>query len=63
MLFRVKNIERHTAHTIVSWPDPKQWQIDHASDFMMIIKYSTHILTIIISEMGKLNTHEAIYIA
>ena len=22
-----KNIERHTAHTIVSWPNPKQWVI------------------------------------
>ena len=24
-----KNIERHTAHTIVSWPNPKQWVIVH----------------------------------
>ena len=24
-----KNIERHTAHTIVSWPNPKQWAIVH----------------------------------
>ena len=22
-----KNIERHTPHTIVAWPNPKQWQI------------------------------------
>ena len=26
-LFIHKNIERHTAHTIVSWPNPKQWVI------------------------------------
>ena len=24
-----KNIERHTAHTIVSWLNPKQWEIAH----------------------------------
>ena len=24
-----KNIERHTTHTIVSWPNPKQWVIVH----------------------------------
>ena len=28
---------RHTAHTIVSWPNPKQWQMVHTSDLMMII--------------------------
>ena len=22
-----KNIKRHTAHIIVSWPNPKQWQV------------------------------------
>ena len=34
-----KNIKRHTAHTIVSWPTPKQWVIIHTctSDLMMII--------------------------
>ena len=32
-----KNIERHTAHTIVSWPNPKQWVIVHTSDLMMIM--------------------------
>ena len=31
-----KNIERHTAQTIVSWPNPKQWIIVHTSDLMMI---------------------------
>ena len=33
-----KNIEKHTAHTIVSWPNPKQWVIVHTSDLMMIIR-------------------------
>ena len=32
-----KNIERHTAHTIVSWPNPKQWQMGHASHLMMMM--------------------------
>ena len=43
-----KNIERHTAHTIVSRPNPKQWQMGHTSDLIMIMRYSTRILTIII---------------
>ena len=33
-----KNIERHTAHTIVSSPNPKQWVIVHISDLIMIIR-------------------------
>ena len=33
-----KNTERHTAHTIVSWPSPKQWVIVHSSDLMIIIR-------------------------
>ena len=28
-----KNIERRTAHTIVSWPNPKQWQMVHTSNY------------------------------
>ena len=32
-----KNIDWHAAHTIVSWPNPKQWVIVHTSDLMMII--------------------------
>ena len=28
-----KNIERHTAHAIVSLPNPKQWQMAHTSNF------------------------------
>ena len=39
-----KNIERHTAHTIVSWPNPKQWVIVHTSDLMMIIRQSIYSL-------------------
>ena len=34
------NIKRHTAHTIVSWPNPKQWIIVHTSDLMMMITQS-----------------------
>ena len=30
------NIEGHTAHTIVSWPNSEQWIIIHTSDLMMI---------------------------
>ena len=29
-----KNIVRQTAHTIVSWPNPKQWLTIHTSDLM-----------------------------
>ena len=36
-----KNIKRHTAHTIVSWPNTKQWMIVHTSDLMMIIRQSS----------------------
>ena len=45
-----KNTERHTAHTIVSWPNPKQWVIVHTSDLMMIIRQSLYILSIITRE-------------
>ena len=57
-----KNIERHTAHTIVSWPNPKQqWVIVHTSDLMMIIRQRIYILSIIRREMGKLKTHSPTY--
>ena len=49
-----KNIERHTAHTIVSWPNPKQWVMAHTYDLMMIIRPSIYILSCITREMGKL---------
>ena len=52
-----KNTERHTAHTIVSWPNPKQWVIVHTSDSMMIIRQSIYILSIITREMGQLKTY------
>ena len=45
----VKNIERHTAHTIVSWPNPKQGQMGHTSDLMMMmIRSITGVLTIML---------------
>ena len=56
-----KNIERHTVHTIVSWPNPKQWVIVHTSDLMMIIRQSIYILSIITREVGKLKTHSHTY--
>ena len=56
-----KNIERRTAHTIVSWPNPKQWVIVHTSDLMMIISQSIYILSIITKGMGKLKTHSPTY--
>ena len=40
---------------------PKQWRMGHTSDLMIVIRKSTHILTIIIREMGKLNMHSSIY--
>ena len=40
--FANKNIIRHTPHTIVSWPNLKQWLMIHTSDLMMIIRQSTH---------------------
>ena len=38
--WRHKNIARHTAHTIVSWPNTKQWQPTHTSNLMVIIMIS-----------------------
>ena len=40
----LKNIESHTGHTIVSWPNSKQWIIVHTSDLMMIIRQSVYSL-------------------
>ena len=56
-----KNIERHTADTIVSWPNPRQWVIVHTSDLMMIIRQSIYILSIITREMSKLKTYSPTY--
>ena len=56
-----KNIERHTADTIVSWPNPKQWVIVHTSNLMIIIRQSIYILSIITREMGKLKAYSPIY--
>ena len=60
-LLAYKNIERHTAHTIVSWPNRKQWVIVHTSDLMMIIRQSMYILSIITKEMGKRKTRSPTY--
>ena len=57
-----KNIERQTADTIVSWPNPKQWVIIFTSDLMMIIiRQSIYILSIITRESGKLKTYSPTY--
>ena len=40
-----KNIKRHTAHTIVSWPNPNQWIIVHTSDLMMFIIRQSNIFS------------------
>ena len=42
-----KNIKKDTAHTIVSWPNPKQWEIVHTSNLIMIIRQSIYIISII----------------
>ena len=47
--WRHKNIERHTAHTIVSWAirNSKQWQMGHTYDLMMIRNgEATELLTL-----------------
>ena len=54
-----KNIDKHTAHTIASWPNPKRWILIHTSDLMMITRQS--ILSIITKDMGKLKTHRPIF--
>ena len=64
MTYNHKNTERHTAHTIVSWPNPKQWATVHTSDLTMIVKqsiYILYILSIITREMSKLKTHSPTY--
>ena len=37
------NIERHRAHTVVSWPTLQKWLMIPISDLMMTIKWSTNI--------------------
>ena len=46
MIHSRKNIDRHTAHTIVSWPNPKQWVIVHTSELVMIIRQSIVVLVL-----------------
>ena len=54
-----KNVETHTVHVIVSWPNPTQWQMGHISDLVMLIRQSTRIFTIVIR--GKLKTRSPIH--
>ena len=55
------HVARHTAHTIVPWPNPKQWLMIHTSHLIMMIRWSTHILKIITRGMGKLKKDSPIY--
>ena len=55
------NTERHTAYTIVSWPNPKQWVIVNTSDLMMMIRQSIYFLSIITKGMGKLKARSPTY--
>ena len=41
--------------------DPEQFQMGHTSNFMMTLRYGTHILKHFTREMGKLNTHSPIH--
>ena len=51
------NIARHTSHTIISWPTPKQRPTIRISNVNMVIRWSTNILTIIKREVVELKTH------
>ena len=35
-LWEDKTIEKPTKHTIIWWSNPKQWQMSHTSDFIVI---------------------------
>ena len=48
-----KKIVIHRAHSIVSWPNPKQWVIVHTFDLMMIIRQSIYIYTYIFSQSSQ----------
>ena len=52
---------RHRAQTIVSWPNPKLWQMGHISNLIMIMKLNTHIITVFIRKLGRLNMHSPVY--
>ena len=47
---------RHKAHTIVSWPNPKQWLMIPTSYLMMIIRQSTHKIPCILQLMHTVRT-------
>ena len=42
--------------------DPEQFQTGHTSNFMMTLRYGTHILKLFTRAMSKLNTHSLIHI-
>ena len=53
-----KNIVKHTAKTIVSWANPKQWLIIHISESIMIIRCITDILKIIGRDIRHYMKHD-----
>ena len=61
MKHKHKNIKRHAAHTIVSWPNPKQWVIVRISDLMMITRQRIYVPSIITKQIVKLKTHSPTY--
>ena len=57
-----KKIEKHRAQIIVSWPNPKQWEIVHISDLMTTIRKSIYPINHHKGgEMCKLKAHSPIY--
>ena len=53
-------VEKGTQHIAVLH-DPERFQMGHTSNFMMTLRYGTHILQLFTREMGKLNTHSPIH--
>ena len=54
-------IARHTAHTIVSMPIPKNVFLNSISNLILISTYIYIYFTITKREIGKLNTHSPAY--
>ena len=51
ILLAVKYIERHTEHIIVSWPNPKQWQMVHSPDLVVVMTTTTTTTTMMMMMM------------
>ena len=55
-----KNIVRHTAHTIVSWPNPKQWLVKGHQIYSLsqtcIISLPVHIKSGCLADINQWNT-------